>query len=72
MKNSVNSNCAPEPVGQNWRCIFWDNQIGVSAICLQKLGYQYKKKISSDFDETLWDCSTQEYYNLRKFDQNQV
>ena len=30
-----------------------DNWIGVSAVCLQELFC-----FSSDFDETLWDCST--------------
>ena len=42
-------------------CLFTKNVLIIKIVCF-----------SSDFDETLWDCSTHECYNLTKFHQNRI
>ena len=42
-------------------CLFTKNVLGIKNFCFW-----------SDFDETLWDCSTHEHYNLTKFRQNRI
>ena len=60
-------------VSQNLRCLFL-RLLNSSISCLFT-NIRLLIKIfcfSSNFDETLWDCSTHGYYNLTKFCQNQM
>ena len=63
---------------------FWDTAVCLHFWAKFKMAARGLKKVTgqvfwcfllpkffwSDFDETLWDCATHEYYNLTKFWQN--